>query len=207
MTASQLAKAAIPMSKRGAHRSAMAQGWTPSLMKKIASIIILVLVAAVAVGLGDWYRFVKYAELDPKRGVYGNDHLEVFIEINSRLPRFMREWGCKELITREAAVMGVSYDQLLSRAPLGCNPQRDSRPFDEVFFAGFAANAEFEAKRKNASPAQIEALKACVIDGVKASLSPTQMEAIKTGQDMEALTAASAAGQKVTVECLAKSGL
>jgi hypothetical protein len=176
-------------------------------MKKIVIIAALICVAVPAFAIGDWYRFIKFAELDPKRGVYGNDHLEVFIEINRMLPGSLREWGCRELITREAQVMGVAYEQLLSRAPLGCNQQRDSRPFEETFFAGFAANAELEANRKNASPAQVEALKACVADGVKASLSPAQLEAIKSGQDVEAITAASAAGQKVTVECLAKSGL
>jgi hypothetical protein len=176
-------------------------------MRKAISVLVFIIIAFVVVVLGDWYRFIAYAELDPKRGVYGNDHLEVWIPINQMMPRPMRRWGCEKLLRREAEVMGATYVPNGRTAPLGCNEARDSMPSDQAFMQSFLANAENAAEIKNASAEQKALVKACVETGMRAAMKPAQLEALKTGQDMTAITAVAEMAQKVTLDCLAQQGL
>jgi hypothetical protein len=172
-------------------------------LKKFIFIALLLGIALVGLIVGDWYRFVKYAELDPKRGVYGNDHLEVWIDINKMMPVAVKAWGCKTLLDREEKVLGFRA----ARAPYGCNPELENMPAIDAYMLSYTTNAEFELSRKNAAPAQKECTIACLKTDLIAAMTPEQQEAIKAGTDANAIIAISALAQKVTAECIAKAGL
>jgi hypothetical protein len=178
-------------------------------MRKLATILVLMVVTFFVIMIGDWYRFVQYAELDPKRGVYGNDHLEVWIGINNYMPAPIRAWGCEKLLRREAAVIGATYEQVLPRAPMGCNPERDSMPFDEVVFAGIAYNADNAAGLKGASAQQKADIRACVLSALKTAITPAQLQAMQSGTDGtgNAAITVSQIGLAVSTDCIAKAGL
>jgi hypothetical protein len=176
-------------------------------MMKALKIIGVVVALALMTVVGDWYRFITYAELDPKRGVYGNSHLEVWIDINRYMPEPMRAWGCRTLLTREAAVMGVPYQENRRTAPLGCNPPRDNMPFEQAFFGAFIANADLELKRRKATQAQRDGAIACLRDGLIAKVTPAQMDAMKSGRDQATMIAVSETARTLTTECVAKAGL
>jgi hypothetical protein len=171
-------------------------------LNRLIIVALLAVIAFFALVVGDWYRFVKYAELDAKRGVYGNDHLEVWIDINLMMPAPVRAWGCKTLLAREEKVLGFRP----GRAPLGCNPELENLPALDVYMLSFTANAELELDRNNATPAQKESVTACLKAEVLAALTTEQQEALKSGTDTEAVMAVTDLGRKATVDCLARAG-
>jgi hypothetical protein len=183
-----------------------AEGDGMSRIVKLGLILASISVAAVVYAVSDWYRFVRYAELDPKRGVYGNNHLEVWIEINKYMPAAMKAWGCRELLTREAAVMGLPYQANRRTAPSGCNPERDNMPFEQAVFVAHLANADNELRRRRASDVQKEQVMGCLRDGLRAGVTPQQVDAAKTGRDMNALMAINDVARKLTMDCLGKAG-
>ena len=172
-------------------------------MKKIIFAALLFVVALAAIVVGDWYRFVKYAELDPKRGVYGNDHLEVWISLNQMMPAPVKAWGCKILLDREEKVLGFRA----GTPPYGCNPKLENMPVMDVYMMSYSANAEIMLKQKNATSAQKESALACLKTDLMAAMTPEQQEALKTGQDADAIIAVSNLATKVTSDCIAKAGL
>jgi hypothetical protein len=174
-----------------------------SAFKKFVFVVLLSVIAFVGLVVGDWYRFVKYAELDPKRGVYGNDHLEVWIDINQMMPAPVQAWGCKILLDREEKVLGFRA----AVPPYGCNPKLENMPVIDAYMLSYTANAENELGRKNATAAQKEAAIACLKTDLMAAMTPEQQEALKSGTDANAVIAISTLAQKVTADCIAKAGL
>jgi hypothetical protein len=172
-------------------------------LKKFIFIALLSGIALIGLVVGDWYRFVKYAELDPKRGVYGNDHLEVWIDLNLMMPASVRAWGCNTLLDREEKVLGFRA----ARAPYGCNPELENMPVIDAYMLSYTTNAEFELKRKNATAAQKDGAIACLKADLMAAMTPEQQEALKAGQDADAIIAISTLAGKITAECIAKAGL
>jgi hypothetical protein len=172
-------------------------------IKKFILIVLLSAIAFVGFIVGDWYRFVKYAELDPKRGVYGNNHLEVWIDLNQMMPAPVKTWGCKILLDREEKVLGFRP----ARQPYGCNPELENMPVIDAYMMSYTANAEYELRRKNATPAQKDGAITCLKADLMAAMTPEQQEALKAGQDANAIIAISTLAQKVIADCIAKAGL
>ncbi|NJM82671.1 MAG: hypothetical protein HC844_09335 [Tabrizicola sp.] len=172
----------------------------------------LVFVAGVAVLtlvfiFQDWYRFAKYSEIDPKRGIFGNDHLEVWIDINARMPAPMRKWACKTLLEREAAVIGGT-----GRAPYGCDPDFDPNAvgpaMSEALIGSMVTNSVRVAQSRNATAEQLEAIKACMQTEFVAKLPPELIEKVDGATyDPVAADALSNAGFAATDACLAKQGV
>ncbi len=172
-------------------------------LKKFGLILVLCVVALFGIIVGDWYRFVKYAELDPQRGVYGNDHLEVWIDLNQMMPAPVKAWGCKILLDREEKVLGFRA----ARAPYGCNPELENLPVIDAYMLSYTTNAEFILDRKNATPAQKTGSIACLKADLMAALTPVQTEALKAGTDANTIIAISTLAGKITADCIAKAGL
>jgi len=91
--------------------------FVPSL-RKIIVISAFFLVAVTASFVAKWYHTAALEEIHPKRGVYGMTGLELWIDINARMPGFAREWGCKTLRGREKIALGGQN----SMPPYSCQP-------------------------------------------------------------------------------------
>lgn len=121
---------------------------------KVAGLGALMVVAVAGAVLGKWYHTAALEPIDPKRGVYGMDGLELWIDLNARMPDAMRLWGCETLRAREREVSGGQN----SLPPYGCQP-------------GFG-----EMEEKTAYQATVDANLAQVVDGLDAA----KAEALKS---------------------------
>ena len=69
-------------------------------MPTIGKIVQITAVAAIAVaGVigGKWYYTAALETIDPQQGIYGMAGLELWIDLNARMPGFARDWGCQTL--------------------------------------------------------------------------------------------------------------
>ncbi len=177
------------------------------LIKKVLGWLAVIVVLVAGYVLQDWYRFAKYSEIDPKRGIYGNDHLEVWIDINARMPKPMREWACAALLEREAKVIGG-----IGRPPYGCDPGFDPNAegpaMSKALIDSMILNAASMAEAQGATPEQAAAVTACMATDFTAKITPGQIEALDASSpDPEAMTALTDAGLAATPGCLAKAGV
>lgn len=69
---------------------------------KIVQIGALAVVAVVGLFGGKWDYTAASEPIHPKRGFYGRDGLEIWIDINAHLPSALRTWGGDTLREREA---------------------------------------------------------------------------------------------------------
>ncbi|MGL4237506.1 hypothetical protein [Tabrizicola sp.] len=169
------------------------------MIKKVILWIVAIACLTLVFVLQDWYRFAKYSEIDPQRGIFGNSHLEVWIDINARMPSPMRKWACKTLLDREAAVIGGT-----GRAPYGCEPDFDDPPATR-FVNAFVNSAKVRAERAGTAE-QATAVVNCMQTDFVAKLSAEQLEAI-TNNDAEVVGSLSEAAIAAGDACLAAQGL
>ena len=156
----------------------------------------------------DWYKFATTAEIHPERGLYGNDHMEVWIDINARMPNAMRLWACKTIREREKAALGGS-----NTIPFySCQPdfgtlEQPSSKADAIISAIARGTLTIVAQR-NPTEAQTIQINICVKDALTAALSPEQMESLNADKPgTEALVALNRAGVAARKDCLQQAGL
>jgi hypothetical protein len=137
--------------------------------KKIVLLLLLSVVAFVGLVVGDWWRFATSGAIDPKRGLYGNPHLEVWIDINARMPEPMRLWACKTLREREKAQLGGN-----GLPPHSCQPDFGAYAKPASF-----ADATIEAIARSAAGSLLRGagtppaeLVACVTQALGQTLTP-----------------------------------
>lgn len=174
--------------------------------KKIALAIVggSILVAGMVVV--DWYRFTTSAVLSPSEGVFGNDHLEVWIDINAHMPTPLRVWACKTLLDREAAVMGG----VGAVPPHSCQP--DFGAYDDLSQAdgiilGIAKSTQAMAVPKGATEVQQAQIVDCVRADMTAALTPDQRAGLGGELTSDLLMAVNTIGQTVGTACMEKVGL
>lgn len=156
----------------------------------------------------DWYKFATSAEIDPKRGLYGNDHLEVWIDINARMPNGMRLWACKTIREREKAVLGGSNTiPFYSCQPdFGTLEQPTSKA--DAIISAIAQGTLSVAAPSNPTETQSAQFIACIKDALTSGLSPELLDSLNADTPgMDALVALNAAGAAASKDCLAKAGL
>ena len=73
---------------------------------KVVQIGAMMAVAFVGLVGGKWYYTAAMEKIDPQQGVYGMDGLEIWIDLNARMPTALRAWGCETLRAREREVLG-----------------------------------------------------------------------------------------------------
>lgn len=178
-----------------------------SRLVKIGLGLLGVGVLVVGFVVQDWYRFATSGEIDANRGVYGNDHLEVWIDLNLMMPNAMRKWGCKTLLDRESVIMGGQS----AVPPYGCQPDYDpdAAPMTmaDAMMSSYAVSAGLSADAKNATPAQKDQVIACVKTGMTTAITPDQATALNGTPGADLLTEVNLAMGKVKEDCLAKAGL
>ncbi|MEO8531516.1 MAG: hypothetical protein ABI459_09845 [Deltaproteobacteria bacterium] len=100
--------------------------------RKILAVLAVGVVAVVAMVGGTWYKTTALEEIDPKGGLYSMAGLELWIDLNARMPTPLRVWACDTLLEREKIATG-STNRV--RPPYGCQPDFgtvDTRSFYEV---------------------------------------------------------------------------
>ena len=77
-------------------------------MKRAARLVVIMLLVAIVLIGGRWYRYVAHGE---------SPYDEVGIELNSRMPAPLRGWGCSRIAKRFPGTI----------APYGCTPVEVTR--------------------------------------------------------------------------------
>jgi hypothetical protein len=178
-----------------------------SLIRKTVFWVVTIALLTGIYAVQDWYRFAKYGEIDPQRGVYGNDHLEVWIDINARMPAPLRKWACKTLLDRETEVTGG-----VGRAPYGCDadfdPNAKGQAMSAALLDAHLNNATVLATSRNATPEQLAAVKACMQTDFTAKVSPEQLALLDASSpDPATMSIVADLGMAASLGCLKKQGL
>ena len=118
-----------------------------------------------------WYYTAASEPIHPQRGVFGMDGMEIWIDINARMPAFAREWGCKTLRDREKAVLGWN-----SLPPYSCQPGFGEMEASTAYQTAVDANLMQAVNGLGASEA--EAIKACFEAKMAAAVSPEEIQAM-----------------------------
>ena len=179
-------------------------------MASFGKVVLAAVGVAVLAGgfvVQDWYRFAKYSEIDANRGIFGNDHLEVWIDINAAMPAPMRKWACKTLLDRETAVLGGA-----GAVPYGCaadfDPNAAAAVMSTAITDGVLSNITLRAQGSGATADQLTAIKTCMAAEFIAKIPPEQIEAVNgASPDPAAMSALSVAGQEAGAACLTAAGL
>lgn len=176
-------------------------------MKKILGYIAMVVLAAAGYVGWTWYSFAAVTPIDPQRGIYGTDGLELWIDLNAMMPGPARRWGCETLRAREREALGGQN----SLPPYGCQEGFDpNAKVDRVasMIEAQLGNTEYLAKRQNATATQIEEAKTCVraklTAGITEDLRKQLTAEIPEGDSIITL---SQMASKADEECLAAAGL
>ncbi len=137
---------------------------------KIAQIGALALVALVGLVGGKWYHTAALEPIDPQRGVYGMDGLEIWIDLNARMPAALRTWGCDTLRARERAALGGQN----SLPPYSCQPGFGEMA--DVSAYQSAADANLAQAVNGLDAAKAEAVKACFDARMAAAVTPAEVQ-------------------------------
>lgn len=171
--------------------------------------LLTVLVAGSALILGyivwDWYNFTTRTEIDPQRGIYGNDHLEVWIGINSWMPAGARTWACSTLLERQATAMGGAG----ALAPHTCQEGYDPNTVAMGFFDMIVmVNTDQSLGLASAATdAQKTEIAACIKADLAAALTPEQVEdAAQKKPSPDTMSLVTIKGAEIAATCRAKSG-
>lgn len=143
-------------------------------MASIGKIVLIGALAVVAlVGLigAKWYYTSASGPIHPERGVYGMDGMEIWIDINARMPAFAREWGCKTLRDREKAVLGWN-----SLPPYSCQPGFGEMA--DVSAYQSAVDANLAQAVNGLDTAKAEVVKSCFEAKMAAAVTPEEIQAM-----------------------------
>lgn len=176
-------------------------------MKKLRNAALFVLAVIVLffayVGL-DWYHFTTKGEFSPTRGAFGNPKMEIWIDVNARLPEPMRLWGCRTLMARQAEIMGRSGPE-----PWGCQKGFGSAPTmtrSQTLVQRYAEQAAYMATQRGASEEQARGVLDCVKAGIIAEAGPEALAALDKEATSKTAIAINAAARVPTQSCLKAIG-
>lgn len=177
-----------------------------SRTKKTVLLLILMPLLFVGMILHKWYDFATSSVITQQQGVFADDGMEVWIDINIRVPNKMRLWACKTLLDRASVVLGGEG----AIPPYGCQPDYGTYgdlTQGEGLILTFTKSAEAEATRKGATASQLDQVKACFAADFKASLTPKQSAALESQMDSDTVIAIGNLTAKITRDCLTKAAL
>ncbi|MGL4323647.1 MAG: hypothetical protein ACRCTD_06350 [Beijerinckiaceae bacterium] len=178
-----------------------------SKVKKIILILVMIVIGTGIMLVADWYRFTLWGSIDSRRGVYGNPHLEIWIDINARMPAPVRQWACRVLREREKQVLGGQNTlPFYSCQPdFGLYPTPASRA--EAILRSMAHGATASAIRRGAATeGQKPALVACIASALDQRISAEQRTALNDNKlTADILVPLNAASHAASQDCLAKA--
>lgn len=138
---------------------------------KTAKIGALAVITAVGLVGGKWYHTAAMEPIDPQRGIYGMAGLEIWIDLNARMPAPLRDWGCTTLRDREKATLGGRN----TLPPYSCQPgfgmMADSSIYDDI------VTASLGQVTAGLDEAQVTALRACFDSRMASVVTPEEIAA------------------------------
>ena len=137
---------------------------------KVAQIGALAVVAFVGLVGGKWYHTAAIEAIDPQEGVYGMEGLEIWIDLNARMPAALRAWGCDTLRAREREVLGGQN----SLPPYSCQPGFGEME-DKTAYQS-AADANLAQAVAGLDAAKATAVKACFEAKMAAAVTPAEVQ-------------------------------
>ena len=141
-------------------------------LTRIAAISAVAAVAFVGLVAGKWYHTAALEPVDPAEGVYGMAGLEIWIDINARMPGFARTWGCETLRAREREALGGQN----SLPPYSCQPgfgMTDDRTAYQT-----AVEANLAQAVAGLDAAKADALRTCFESRMAAAVTPEEIAAM-----------------------------
>lgn len=169
-----------------------------SKSKKFVFIALFVVLMAVALVLGKWYQMTTRSTIDPQSGIYGMSDLEIWIDINRRLPDPMRKWGCETLMAREKAVTGSAS----LRAPYGCAANFGQGPATSAYDSVVSAYRQQGTAELGADKGAV--MTSCMDKRLAEAATPEQIAAMNGG-DQEAMRKLSAIVSDTARACRAEA--
>lgn len=155
------------------------------MSKRRSAIIVgigIAIAAPIMFGM-KWYNIATKAPIDPQRGVWAMQDLELFIDFNTRLmPDFAREWACDTLRAREAVVMGGAN----THPPHGCGAdykEMMARPEQSMIQSALTAHTlQAQSLKPEATEDQLIAFVNCVMEKVDTDVTTDQQVAANEGE-------------------------
>ena len=175
-------------------------------MASAKKIVGLAAVAAVAfVGLigAKWYHTTTSEAIDPQRGIFGMDGLEIWIDINARMPAFARNWACNTLLAREEPVIGGKRAPHLR--PYSCQPGFGS--MQDVSAYETIVNANLGQATAGLDAAKAQALRACFDAAMASAVTPEDIAAANDDVASDAAKKVVIAASEQARACKAEMGL
>ena len=142
-----------------------------SKVKRLLAVVAVGALALAGVVLGKWYYTTAMEPIDPKRGVYGMDGLEIWIDLNARMPDFARVWACDTLLAREAEALGGKPAAI--RNPHSCQADFGKvpvgQPYDQV------VEANLRQATEGLDAAKADAVRSCFASRIATVLSAEEI--------------------------------
>ena len=142
-------------------------------MRKIVLFVVFVVLGLVVVVGGKWYYTTAIETVDAERGVYGMGGLEMWIEINSRMPAAARTWACDTLMAREAEAIGARRADLF---PHSCGPDFGTGTTGSNYDMLLKMN--LDPVTAGADETKAAAISACVADRMASAVTPDEIAAV-----------------------------
>lgn len=139
---------------------------------KAAQIGALTALAFVGLVGGKWYHTAAIETIDPQEGIYGMAGLEIWIDLNARMPTALRTWGCETLRAREREALGGQN----SLPPYSCQPGFGEME-DKTAYQS-AADANLAQAVAGLDAAKAAAVKSCFEAKMAARISPEEVQAM-----------------------------
>ena len=139
---------------------------------KAAQIGALTALAFVGLVGGKWYHTAAIETIDPQEGIYGMAGLEIWIDLNARMPTALRTWGCETLRAREREALGGQN----SLPPYSCQPgfgMTDDRTAYQT-----AVEANLAQAVAGLDAAKADALRTCFESRMAAAVTPEEIAAM-----------------------------
>lgn len=174
------------------------KGETMAALGKMAKFGALAAIALVGLVVGKWYHTAALEPIDPQRGIYGMDGLEIWIDLNARMPAFAREWGCTTLRQREKAAL----DGANSLPPYSCQPGFGSLPDSTTYDS--VVNANLAQATAGLDPAAAEALRTCFDARLAASVTPEMIAAVNADPASDSMSPFVLAVSQAARDCKAQ---
>lgn len=138
------------------------------MSQKIAAGALIAMVGLVG---GKWYYTAAMESIDPQQGIYGMAGLEIWIDLNARMPGPLRDWGCTTLRDREKAALGGRN----SLPPYSCQAGFGTLPDSSVYDSIVTAN--LSQVTAGLDEIKATALRTCFDSRMASALTPEEIDA------------------------------
>ncbi len=154
-----------------------------SKLTRVAIVFVIAVVSFFGLMIGKWYETTTSEAIDPKRGIFGMPGLEIWIDINMRMPDSARKWACATLLARETADAG--FDRSVAAYPYSCQPDFGTYTPGPAYDSLVSVN--LDQAGDGLDPVKTKALRACFDAAMAKEVTPDDIAAVNDSSDMAVL--------------------